>query len=284
MVIKPAKTSHVSQAFKNIIIGTITTVAASVIVWWLGFSDNKTDEKKKHKEATYKAWETLDRYERIYVESMEDFNCRMILNSRNSFEPEDAEAIIRQMTNNINTLTDVKNEPDIDIDIKALLQRRITYYGAIKSETQKLSDVLAAVGPDPVQSETQSKLIKKYITTMSEISLAEQKPSTALMISIEKKFGEELKGTKVRLDLDTKNIVGYWRIDSANVFDIQPGGKLVSKIDNTTLNGSWKMDSDNVVLEFGDGDKGTIKVTSLTKKIMSYIVLDDNSYHAACRN
>ncbi len=277
--------SNTSNTFKNIIIGIVTTVAASAIVYWLGFAGNKSDEKAKQKEATYKALATLDKYKLMYFATVDDLECRRITSSGNGIRQSDGDMMINQLTNTIATLTDVKNEPDIDIDMKALLQRRITYYTSIKSEYSKMLERLAALAPGPQQQAELNTIHNEFQNALAELSLTEQQPIFDLYSSIEKKYGQEITGTKRQLEINARNLEGLWKIGGSSSIDLQKDGAVTSKVENDLFKGSWSLTNDSTVqLHFTEGGDNDLIIKQITKKTLYYIISGDSVYVQACRD
>ncbi len=268
---------------KNILIGTFTTVAASAIIWFLGLNNNKTNEKERQKEATYKSLETLGRYEITYLETIDDINCRLLLSGKTAIETEDGEMVIRQMANNINTLTDLKNEPDIDIDMKALIQRRLSYYGAIKTEYEKLLEKLAALGNDSSQLQAKTMISNKFQNTVAETSLMEEQPTKNLMASIEKKYGQKIKGVHYKQEIIPQNLYGKWRFTSTLEVSLQNDGTVNSIIDNENFKGNWELKADTILIQYTDGDTDAFVLNSISKKTMLYNLPGDIKVNYACR-
>ncbi len=269
---------------KNILIGVVTTVAASAIVWWLGFNNNKANEKEKQKEATYKTLETLDRYDRLYAETMEAIDCRKITSGSTYMEEEDGDMMLNQTTNNIATLTDLKNEPDIDIDVKALLQRRITYYNAIKNEITKFMTRIIPLGNSEADQAAAVGFNKKFQDRIEELQQTELQPTIDLFQSIEKKYGKEIPGVRRSLELTETNLAAIWKTGNNASITLQNDGKMVSKVEADLFNGTWTLSKDTIKIRFEDGDDNALIVKQLTAKMLYYKIAGDTIFTSACRN
>ncbi|MES2776962.1 MAG: hypothetical protein V4722_22485 [Bacteroidota bacterium] len=282
---KASPASNTSNTFKNIIIGIVTTVAASAIVYWLGFAGNKSDEKQLKKDATYKALETLDKYEHMYFATVDDIECRRITGNGNVLRQEDGTMMINQLTNTIATLTDVKNEPNIDIDMKAILQRRITYYTSIKSEYSKMLERLVALPPGSSQQAEINNISNTFQNALAELSLTEQQPIFDLYSSIEKKYNQEITGTKRQLEINAENLTGQWKIGGTSSMDLHKSGVLISKVENDVFKGSWQLINDSTVqLHFTEGGDNDLIIKQITKKTLYYKIAGESTYSQACRN
>lgn len=268
------------NVFKNILVGVITTVLGATVIYFLGFHDSGKEEKKKKKEATATAWNSLLQYEKMFQQTANKMIC--------VGESEDAaKEVTDEMELVIHDMENIKKEEAVDNRMQTLVDRRMESYRKRKTYiTEFYNEVLALASRNLQEEEANKQAVAIQKKLGDRVAALEEKDGSyvkEIKATLEKEYDLTLKIPEFNFDIKKESLVGKWRMNKATDLTMDASGSFSWTLDKETATGTWTLNEDKLSFNFSDG-KLTYTIKSIDQMVLRLINSEDGSFAFGCRN
>ncbi|MBK6937794.1 MAG: hypothetical protein IPH18_13565 [Chitinophagaceae bacterium] len=276
-----SSSSSGGNLMKTIIGGVLTTVLGAAAIYFLGFHDSGKTEKKKRKEATVTAWNSLLQYEKLFQQTTDKMICMD--------ETEDeAKTITDDMEQLINDMGNIKKEENIDNRMVTLVDRRIESYKKRKNYIAEYYDeIIELSGTAAPQEEMNSKataIQKRLSTRVKELERKDGEYIKEISQTLEKTYNVTLSVPEFNTEVNKENVAGDWKINKATQLTLAKDGSFSWLADEKKLTGNWDLQDKIIQLIFSDGEKLSYNIKSLNTLVIRLENTGDGSFAFGCRN
>ncbi|MBS1620523.1 MAG: hypothetical protein JST10_16925 [Bacteroidetes bacterium] len=242
----PPLRSSGSTALKNIVIGVITTVLASSIVYFLGFQNKQADkdEIQKKKEATMDAWNSLMFYEKQFRET----GTRMVCLDDTS---EMSDRILIEYDKIIKNISNIEKVANVDNRLVSLIDRRIATLTDKRKATADYNNTILSTDI----SEDTAAAIALYNNFISKMNAFEYR-DTAFINGVSNELTKKYN-TKFSIPGPTiitpELLFGNWTVDRDKYLNLKKDNTFSFNMDSIDYPGRWSLDNLTLHFNFFDG-------------------------------
>jgi len=233
---------------KTIFPGLIVSIIGGSFAFWMFNNPDKIRGK-----ATFRAWESLKQYERLYIDNTDQINCGNLSEGIERFKNNMLHQI--QMTSeNLRNVLD--KESNVDNLMLAVINMRIDSYNEMKKLTGTLLDTLYSLNKNLATATTQ--WIDLHTTYMDECAYLKNR-DTATINKILKRLSQtysiSFSEDKFLPDISElrKKIIGKWQIALYNVtFELRDDGTGFWSGLHGNKSTTWQIDSTIIKIKYND--------------------------------
>lgn len=269
-------TSGSNTTIKNVVIGILTTVTASAIIYFLGFGGDHSDTKeiKIKKEATTEAWNSLMFYENQFRET----GTRMVCQG----DTAQMEAnILNEYDKIIKNISNIEKVEHVDNRLISLIDRRIATLSGKRKASADYYTALETLG-NVSEDDPRSKDL--YHNFISKINILETQDSSfieGVSKELNKKYSSkfELPGPFI---VRPEVLYGNWTVDRNKYLDLKKDNTFSFIMESINYPGKWSLNDLNMQLHFDDGSSIVYTINSGSQ---SFMMTTDNTgnVHFFCR-
>lgn len=273
---KKSKDSSGNNTIKNIVIGVVTTVLASSIVYFLGFQGKQADkeELKVKKEATIDAWNSLMFYEKQFRETGIRMTCNYDTTSTSADVIKEYDKIIKNINN-------IEKAEHVDNRLLSLIDRRIATLTDKRKATEDYLTEIEKLGPVSEEDPNSLSLYNNLISKISVIDTRDTAFISGISAELNKKYKTsfELPGVFV---ITPDILYGNWTVDRDKYLNLKKDNTFSFTMESKNYPGKWTLDELTIHFNFEDGSSIGYTINSGSEKFM--LATDTNGNpHFFCR-
>jgi hypothetical protein len=253
------------NTWKNIAIGIFTTVAAYAIINFTGIG-KKDQTKKIRKDATEKAWQSINDYINYADQKFKTIACF------NCDEQEMKKEMLRELDNYSAKLINIKEDKNVDdkmLSIVDIIRQRFLdmkepiarFYDSITaSKTLSMEERLKA-GPR-YQQQLNDNIAKVTNRDTSEIQ--------NFLRDVNKTFKVELGLTALQGNYDSTVLARKWKIECAFEIEFKKDGSIIWTENGSEYTGKWKLNDKKLDITLDNGQEFHYTIQQLGEKFMLF--------------
>ena len=258
------------NTWKNIIIGVFTTVAAYAIINFAGIG-KKDNSKKIRKDATEKAWQSVNdyiNYANQKFKTIACFSCDW---------QEMKKEMMRELENYNTKLANIKEDKNVDdkmLSLVDIIKQRLVDFK--KPYTDFFDSVTIAKNlTQEEQMPIMTRIQQRLSDDLSRIINRDSADYRNYLADVNKTFNTHLEQIPLKETYDSSAIVGKWKIEC--VFDIEckKDGKLMWTESGTEFPGVWNLKNRLLTINLDNGQVFKYRIEQLSSKFM--MIRDDQS-------
>ena len=269
------------NVFKNILVGVITTVLGAGVIYFLGFHESGQSEKKKKKEATVTAWNSLLQYEKLFQQTTNKLICLG-----------ETETAIKEVTDELDQLSrdmeNIKKEDAVDNRMQTLVDRRIDTYKKRKELMANYNaEIITLEAKNLSEQETLQQIAaiqKKLNDRVTGLEDKDRVYAKEIKETLEKEYKIKLEVPEFNSDITKENIAGKWEMNRSNKMIMEANGNFTISSETEKATGTWTLNDVTLNFNFNSGEKLSYTVKGLDKMVMKLVDNADGSFVFGCRN
>jgi uncharacterized membrane protein len=269
------------NVFKNILVGVITTVLGAAVIYFLGFHESGNSEKKKKKEATITAWNSLLQYEKLFQQTTNKMVCLGESETASKEVTDEMEQLIRDMEN-------IKKEESVDNRMQTLVDRRIESYKKRKDLISAYyNDIMALFNQNLPETEAYQQVVaiqKKLGDRVTGMEEKDKVYAVEIKSTLEKEYKTDLKVPEFNNAITKENIAGKWQMNRTNNMVMDVNGSFTISSDTEKATGTWTLTDEKLDFNFSSGEKLSYTVKGLDNMVLRMVDNADGSFMLGCRN
>lgn len=251
------------NTWKNILIGIFTTVAAYAIINFTGIS-KKDNTKKIKKEATQKAWQSVNDYINYFDQKSKTIACF------SCDEQEMKNEMMRELDNYGNKLANIKEDKNVDDKMLSLVDIIRQRFIDLKKPYILFFDsiTLAKNMSSEEQMPVLTRLQQNLRNDLSRIINRDSADYKNYLKDVNKTFNTHLESIPYKEEYDSSAIVRKWKIECLVELDCKKDGKLLWTESGTEFPGKWKLENRILTINLDNGQVFEYKIEQLSSKFM----------------
>jgi len=258
------------STWKNIIIGVFTTVAAYAIINFAGIG-KKDNSKKIRKDATEKAWQSVNdyiNYGNQKFKTIACFSCDW---------QEMKKEMMRELDNYSAKLGNIKEDKNVDDKMLSLVDIIRQRFVDLKTPYSNFFDSITIAKSLTVEEQApiMARLQQRLSDDLSRIVNRDSADYKNYLTDVNKTFNTHLEQIPLKETYDSTAIVRKWKIEC--VFDIEckKDGKLMWTESGTEFPGVWNLKNKLLTINLDNGQVFKYRVEQLSSKFM--LIRDEQS-------
>jgi predicted ribonuclease YlaK len=268
------------NVFKNILVGVITTVLGATVIYFLGFHDSGKGEKKKKRDATVTAWNSLLQYEKLFQQTANKMICLGETETAAKEVTDEMDQVIKDMGN-------IKKEEFVDNRMETLVDRRMDSYTKRKTFIEDFyNEVFTLSAKNLSDEELNNEAVSIQKKLGDRVASLESKDGdyiTEIKATLEKEYDTKLNIPEFNFDIKSESLKGKWKMNKASDLNISADGSFTWSSDNVSTSGNWSLSEDIINFNFKDGDKLSYTVKGVDAMVLRLINKADGSFAFGCR-
>jgi hypothetical protein len=268
------------NVFKNILVGVITTVLGATVIYFLGFHDTGKEEKKKKRDATVTAWNSLLQYESLFQQTANKMICLGETETAAKEVTDEMGQVIKDMGN-------IKKEEFVDNRMQTLVDRRMDSYTKRKTFIEDFyNEIFTLAGQNLPEEEINKEVVSAQKKLGDRVAALETKDGDyikEIKATLEKEYDTKLDIPEFNLDIKNESLRGKWKMNRATDLNISADGSFTWSSDSLSTSGNWNLSEDILNFNFKDGDKLSYSVKGIDAMVLRLVNKADGSFAFGCR-
>lgn len=274
-----ATSSSGGNPFKNILLGVLTTVIATFIVYKLGVHNPNKEEYEKHKKATTEAWHDLLTYENSFKNTAIRLVC---VGDTSNMTTE----ILREYGNIIDDIANLKKVENVDDLLFSLINRRLGTLQDKKDATadyyKKLEDISNSLLSEDEKTNQTIQLENNFMKRVNDLDNRDTSVMNERQVELKKKYHADFSFLPA-FGVSPQILIGDWTMDRESDLQLKKDYGFSWKKDTDEYKGTWSLIGLQLQFDFTDGSRAEYTITNAAETVMLMKLTSNQSVHFICR-
>jgi hypothetical protein len=251
------------NTWKNIAIGIFTTVAAYAIINFTGIG-KKDQTKKIRKEATEKAWQSINDYINYADQKFKTIACF------SCDEQEMKKEMLRELDNYSAKLTNIKEDKNVDDKMLSIVDIIRQRFLDMKEPISRFYDSITASKSLSMEERLRAgpRLQQQLNDGIAKVTNRDTSEMQHFLQDVNKTFKVELGLNALKENFDSSAIARKWKIECAFEIDIKKDGSITWTENENNFTGKWKLDDKELEITLDNGQVFHYNILQLGEKFM----------------